>query len=95
MRHREDLPAVEGRFRASNFDAYFAPTIADAFDVTVRCIDDIPPDVSGPRGVGEIGTNAAAPAIVNAIHAATGFVCRKLPVDPEAMLAHLGDPKWT
>jgi CO/xanthine dehydrogenase Mo-binding subunit len=90
----EDLPAIDGHFRASNFDGYFAPSIADAFDVTVRCIDDIPPDISGPRGVGEIGTNAAAPAIVNAIHAATGFVCRKLPVDPEEMLKHLGSMPW-
>jgi CO/xanthine dehydrogenase Mo-binding subunit len=90
----EDLPASEGHFRASNFDGYFAPTIADAFDVTVKCIDDIPADISGPRGVGEIGTNAAAPAIINAIHAATGFVCRKLPVDPEEMLRHLGEVQW-
>lgn len=87
----EDLPSEQGRFRASNLDGYFAPTIADAFDCDVRCIADIPPDVAGPRGVGEIGTNVAAPAIANAVHAATGFVCRRLPVDPQAMLAHLGE----
>lgn len=86
----EDLPAEQGLFRASNFDGYFAPTIADAFDCDVHCIADIPPDIAGPRGVGEIGTNVAAPAIANAVHAATGFVCRRLPVDPHAMLAHLG-----
>lgn len=85
----EDLPAPEARMRAANLDGYLMPTVADAFPVEVEAVQDIPADILGPRGVGEIGINAAAPALVNAIRAATGFVCRRLPVDPAAMLAHL------
>ncbi|MFZ4809329.1 MAG: xanthine dehydrogenase family protein molybdopterin-binding subunit [Hyphomicrobiaceae bacterium] len=85
----ERLTAREGMFRARNFDGYFAPTIRDAFDVVCAPIEGIPQDDIGPRGIGEIATNAAAPAIANAIFRATGFVCRNLPVDPAEMLAHL------
>jgi len=91
----ERLRTADGRFLASNFDGYFAPTIADAFETVVDPVDDIPADAAGPRGVGEIAVNAAAPAIANAVHAATGFVCAVLPVDPEAMLAHLEAKGWT
>jgi CO/xanthine dehydrogenase Mo-binding subunit len=85
----EDLPSPGGHMRAANLDGYLMPTIADAFPVAVDAVEDIPPDILGPRGVGEIGINASAPALCNAIRAATGFVCRRLPVDPAAMLAHL------
>ncbi|MBN8909546.1 MAG: hypothetical protein J0H99_23790 [Rhodospirillales bacterium] len=34
----------------------------------------------GPGGIGETGTVAAAPALVNAIHAATGKRLRRLPI---------------
>lgn len=85
----EQLPAIDGRFSATNLDGYFIPSTADSFPVEVYPVEGVPPDALGPRGVGEIGVNAAAPAIINAIRRATGFVCRRLPVDPAAMLAHL------
>jgi CO/xanthine dehydrogenase Mo-binding subunit len=82
----EGLEVRGGRFLADNLDGYLVPTIADAPDVRVHCVTDLPPDQLGPRGVGEIGVNAAAPAIANAIMAATGLVCRSLPVDAAAIL---------
>lgn len=86
----ESLRVAEGRFDACNLDGYLLPTIADAPSVEVTCVDNLPADPLGPRGVGEIGVNAAGPAIANAILAATGLVCRCLPVDPEAVLDRLG-----
>lgn len=85
----ERLEADVGRFSASNLDGYLIPTIADMGRVTVTAVSDIPEDGLGPRGVGEISVNAAAPAIISAIHAATGFVARQLPIDPAQLLDHL------
>ena len=73
-------------FDAVNFDGYLLPTRADVPEVTLACVDDIPPDPLGPRGVGEIGVNAAAPAIANAILAATGRPVTRLPLDRAALL---------
>ena len=43
-------------------------------------------DSYGPRGVGEIGTVALAPAIARAIYNATGHWVTKLPVSREEIL---------
>lgn len=83
----EELPAQHGRFRASNLDAYLVPTLADTPSVTCEPVADIPEDALGPRGVGEIGVNAAAPAIVNALMAALGRPLPALPATAERNLA--------
>lgn len=47
-------------------------------------LDDTPADADYPvRGVGELGIEAVAPAIVAAIEAACGVRVRHLPVDPD------------
>jgi len=40
-----------------------------------------------PGGMGEPGTSALAPAVTNAIFAATGVRLRKLPIDPSKLRA--------
>lgn len=85
----ERLAVAHGQFTTTNFDSYLIPTTADAFPVDVDPVTTMPMDALGPRGIGEIGVNAVAPAIANAIRAATGVVCRQLPVNPAAILAHL------
>jgi isoquinoline 1-oxidoreductase subunit beta len=41
------------------------------------------PDGSRPGGIGELGVPPAAPCIANAIYAATGKRCRRLPIRPQ------------
>jgi len=85
----ERLQAQSGFFSASNLDGYLPPTAADAPELDVEAVDDIPPDALGPRGVGEIGVNAVGPAIANAVLAATGLVVDALPVDRAALIEAL------
>jgi len=64
-----------GRVMAENFDTYPVLTLDDAPEITVEIAD------SGAAlgGVGEIGTPGIAPAVGNAIFAATGQRLRTLP----------------
>jgi isoquinoline 1-oxidoreductase beta subunit len=38
-----------------------------------------------PGGMGEPGTSALAPAVANAVYAATGVRLRKLPITPDLL----------
>ena len=40
-----------------------------------------------PGGIGEAGVNAGAPALRNAIYAATGVALRRLPIDRKLLAA--------
>ncbi|MCW3846294.1 molybdopterin-dependent oxidoreductase [Sphingomonas sp. LB-2] len=57
-------------------DALKLPTLADSPDITVELIRS----ESDPGGVGELGVPAVAPAIANALQAATGVRFRRLPL---------------
>lgn len=84
----EDSLMENGVYVSDNFDTYLIPTICD-----VPCNLNVEPfekldeeDSFGPRGVGEIGTVAVAPAIARAIFDATGCWINKLPISPENLL---------
>ena len=66
-----------GRVQQSNFHNYQMLSINQAPLVEVYLV----PSAESPGGIGEPGTAALAPAVLNAIHAATGKRLRKLPVD--------------
>ena len=65
-----------GEIVQSNFHDYPMVTLADAPDIEVRIIDSS----ESPTGVGEPGTPPVAPAVANALFAATGKRRRNLPL---------------
>jgi len=71
----------DGRIRNPYFSAYRVPRFADAPQIEIVILDrkDLP-----PAGAGEIGLIALAPAVGNAIFAATGVRVRNMPMAPEA-----------
>ncbi|WP_257131810.1 xanthine dehydrogenase subunit D [Bacillus sp. AFS017336] len=77
-----------GEYVSDNFDTYLIPTICDIpYKLNVLPIENLEEgDSFGPRGVGEIGTVAVAPAIARAIFDATGCWINKLPISPEYLL---------
>jgi isoquinoline 1-oxidoreductase beta subunit len=72
-----EITLKDGRVEQSNFDSYQILRINEAPAVEVHAIDNGDP----PGGLGEAGTSLIAPAVANAIFAATGKRLRKMPVD--------------
>ncbi|KYG34831.1 xanthine dehydrogenase subunit D [Alkalihalobacillus trypoxylicola] len=84
----EDAKMEQSRYVTDNFDTYFIPTVKDTPEhLEVKAIETLAKgDHFGPRGVGEIGTVAVAPAIVKAVHDATGNWLNQLPIDRERLM---------
>ena len=66
---------VDGKVEQENFHAYPLVTMADCPEIDVRIIESD----ADPGGVGEPGTPPIAPAVANALFAATGKRWRNLP----------------
>jgi isoquinoline 1-oxidoreductase beta subunit len=66
-----------GRVQQTNFDTYQVMRMNEAPSIAVHIVKSVEP----PGGLGEAGTAAIVPAIVNAIYAATGKRLRKMPID--------------
>ncbi|GEN23026.1 aldehyde dehydrogenase [Halomonas cupida] len=74
-----EITASEGRIEQDNFHQYLVPRMSHAPQVTrVHLINDTPDVAMG--GVGEPGLPPVAPALCNAIFAATGKRIRRLPI---------------
>ena len=71
-----EITFENGRVQQSNFNDYRMLRINEAPVIDVYLVDSAQP----PGGIGEPGTVGAAPALTNAIFAATGKRIRKLPV---------------
>ena len=67
----------QGAIEQSNFHDYRSLRINETPAVEVHRIEN----AEKPGGLGEVGTAIAAPALTNAIFAATGVRLRTLPVD--------------
>ena len=76
---------VNGQVADTNLDTYTPLRMRDVPDVEVEFIQS----AEAPVGLGEPGVTVVAPAIGNAIFAATGARLRDLPIRPQAVLAAL------
>jgi isoquinoline 1-oxidoreductase beta subunit len=73
----QQITLKDGRVEQSNFNDYRTLRIDETPPVDVI----ITPTDNAPGGIGEAGTTAAAPALTNAIFAATGVRLREVPID--------------
>ena len=71
----------DGRIEQGNFNDYPVLRIGEMPKVEVHIV----PSSEKPGGIGEPGTPPIAPAVVNAIYAATGKRLRSLPIDPSLL----------
>jgi isoquinoline 1-oxidoreductase beta subunit len=68
----------DGKVEQGNFDSYRMLRMGEMPKVEVHIV----PSTEAPSGIGEPGLPPAAPAVTNAIFAATGKRIRRLPIDP-------------
>jgi len=85
----EGTEFVNGEVKDRNFHSYTPLRIGDVPELDIEFIES----VEAPVGLGEPGTTVVAPAIGNAIFAATGVRLRHLPIRTSAVLAALGSQK--
>ena len=72
--------------RTENLHDYLIPTVGDVPEIDCILIEDREPlGPSGAKGVGEPGLVPTAPAILGAIHHATGVRMRRVPVLPHRL----------
>ena len=71
-----EITVQNGRVQQSNFDDYAMLRMDEMPEVEVHIVDS----GESPGGVGEPGTPPIAPAVANAVFAATGKPVRKLPI---------------
>ncbi|HET9436135.1 MAG TPA: xanthine dehydrogenase family protein molybdopterin-binding subunit [Candidatus Limnocylindrales bacterium] len=87
----EEIKLRDGRYLNDRLATYIIPTSLDAPRITSILVE-APFDGSphGAKGVGELPMDVGAPAVVAAIHDATGAWIHDLPASPERILAALG-----
>lgn len=73
---KEEITIAQGRVEQSSFEDYPILTLAEMPEVEVHIVDS----VEAPGGVGEPGVPPIAPAVANAVAAATGKRLRRLPL---------------
>ncbi|MGB9403843.1 MAG: xanthine dehydrogenase family protein molybdopterin-binding subunit [Candidatus Acidiferrales bacterium] len=73
---KDEITLKDGRVEQGNFDDYPMLRIFEAPEIEVYIV----PSSENPTGVGEPGVPPAAPALANAIFAATGKRIRRLPI---------------
>jgi CO/xanthine dehydrogenase Mo-binding subunit len=86
----EEIKLDNGRYMNDRLATYLIPTTLDAPRITSILVEEpFSGAPHGAKGVGELPMDVAAPAVVAAIHDATGAWITELPATPERVLAAL------
>jgi CO/xanthine dehydrogenase Mo-binding subunit len=86
----EEIKLVDGRYLNDRLQTYLIPTSLDAPRIETILVESGFPDAPhGAKGVGELPMDVGAPAVVAAIHDATGAWIHDLPATPERIMAAL------
>ena len=80
--YREVVRFEKGGVKTTNFDSYKLLKMSDVPEMEVHILKS----TEKIGGIGELGVPALAPAVANAVFAATGARVRRLPLDPKAVL---------
>jgi CO/xanthine dehydrogenase Mo-binding subunit len=87
----EEMKLQDGRYLNDRLATYLIPTAIDAPRISTILVeapfDGVP---HGAKGIGELPMDVGAPAVVAAIHDATGVWITDLPATPERILGALG-----
>jgi isoquinoline 1-oxidoreductase beta subunit len=78
---RGEITIDRGRVQQQNFHQYDPVRIHEMPVVDIHIV----PSDEAPGGIGEVATPAIAPAVTNAIFAATGKRIRRLPISLEPL----------
>jgi CO/xanthine dehydrogenase Mo-binding subunit len=86
----EEIQLRDGRYLNDRLQTYLIPTALDAPRLETILVEapfgDVP---HGAKGVGELPMDVGAPAVIAAIHDATGVWIHDLPATPERIMAAL------
>ena len=87
----EEIKLRDGRYLNDRLATYIIPTALDAPRIHSILVEaPFSGSPHGAKGVGELPMDVGAPAVVAAIHDATGAWIHELPASPERILAGLG-----
>ncbi|MFL5777443.1 MAG: xanthine dehydrogenase family protein molybdopterin-binding subunit [Chloroflexota bacterium] len=87
----EEIKLRDGRYLNDRLATYIIPTALDAPRISTILVEaPFAGAPHGAKGVGELPMDVAAPAVVAAIHDATGIWVHELPATPERILEGLG-----
>jgi CO/xanthine dehydrogenase Mo-binding subunit len=83
----EEMKLADGRYLNDRLATYLIPTALDAPRIETILVEAPYSGVPhGAKGVGELPMDVGAPAVVAAIHDATGVWIHELPASPERIL---------
>ena len=87
----EEIKLRDGRYLNDRLATYIIPTALDAPRIETILVEaPFSAAPHGAKGVGELPMDVGAPAVVAAIHDATGVWVHDLPATPERILAAMG-----